>query len=88
MSEAMSPEQVLDGLRDILRGMGVEHEAVFGTHVRRDLDLDSLRRIELLIEVENRFRVRLAPEDEAEVETLGDLTEVIRRRRSEGRADA
>lgn len=83
----MRPEHVLAGLREILRGMGVEHEAARDTHIRRDLDLDSLRRIELVIEVENRFRVRLEPEDEAEVETLGDLTDVIRRRAGEDGAN-
>lgn len=76
----MSPDEVLDGLRAILRGMGLEHEVGRDTHIRRDLDLDSLRRIELVIEVENRFRVRLEPEDEEDVETLGDLADVICRR--------
>lgn len=90
MSEIVSPDEALDGLRDILRGMGLDHDVECDTHIRRDLDLDSLRRIELVIEVENRFRVRLEPEDEAEVETLGDLAEVIRRRAGgrEAAADA
>ena len=51
-------------------------------HLLRDLDLDSLKRIELVIRVENEFRVRLEPEDEAEITTLGDLVDVIRRRRA------
>ena len=80
MSEVVSPNEVLEGLRAILRGMNLEHDVGRGTHIRRDLDLDSLRRIELVIEVENRFRVRLEPEDEEGVETLGDLADVIRRR--------
>lgn len=88
MSGAGSPEEVLDGLRSILRGMNLEHEVGSDTHIRRDLDLDSLRRIELVIEVENRFRVRLEPEDEEDVETLGDLADVVRRRAGERGDDA
>lgn len=88
MSGAGSPEEALDGLRSILRGMNLEHEVGPDTHIRRDLDLDSLRRIELVIEVENRFRVRLEPEDEEDVETLGDLADVVRRRAGERGDDA
>lgn len=88
MSEVVSPEEALDGLREILRGMDLEPEVGPDTHLRRDLDLDSLRRIELVIEVENRFRVRLEPEDEEDVETLGDLADVIRRRAREREVDA
>ena len=32
-----------------------------------DLGLDSLRALTLVIEIENRLRIRLAPEDEAEI---------------------
>lgn len=88
MTGVGSPEEVLDGLREILRDMDIRHEVGRDTHIRRDLDLDSLRRIELVIEVENRFRVRLEPEDEEDVEALGDLVDVICRRASEREEDA
>jgi acyl carrier protein len=42
-----------------------------------DLGLDSLRRLVLAAEVENRFRVALAPEDEARIATVGDLAAVV-----------
>ena len=42
-----------------------------------DLGLDSLRRLVLAAEVENRFRVALAPEDEARIATVGDLARVV-----------
>lgn len=85
MSDVVRPEEVLDGLRAILRGMDIEHEVGRDAHIRRDLDFDSLRRIELVIEVENRFRLRLEPEDEEDIETLGDLADVIHRRALERR---
>jgi acyl carrier protein len=71
---------ILDGIREILDAMEVDGPVAPDTRVDEGLGLDSIRRIELVIEIENRFRVRLEPEDEAEVETIGDLVRVIRRR--------
>jgi acyl carrier protein len=45
-----------------------------------DLRLDSLRALSLLIEVENRLRVRITPEDEAGLVTVGDLLTVLESR--------
>jgi acyl carrier protein len=45
-----------------------------------DLELDSLRRLTLAVEVENLFRVKLEPEDEAGLETLGDLVALVERK--------
>jgi len=42
------------------------------------LALDSLRRLTLVVEVENRFRIRLDDESEAGIETVADLVRVIR----------
>jgi acyl carrier protein len=42
------------------------------------LALDSLRRLTLVVEIENHFRIRLDPESEAGIETVGDLASVIR----------
>lgn len=46
-----------------------------------DLELDSLGALTLAVEVENRFRIRLDPDIEAEVETVGDLVDVVGRLR-------
>jgi acyl carrier protein len=48
-----------------------------------DLDLDSIRRLVLAAEVENRFRVTLAPADEARITTVGDLVGVLEEKLSE-----
>jgi len=83
----MSDETILAGIREILEDMDV-HSAEEriplsrDVHIVRDLDLDSLKRIELVIRIENEFRVRLEPEDEEEITTLGDLVDVVRRRRA------
>jgi acyl carrier protein len=43
-------------------------------------ELDSVRQLTLVIEIENRFRVRLDGEDEQSIVTVGDLVSVIRRK--------
>jgi acyl carrier protein len=43
-------------------------------------ELDSLRQLTLVIEIENRFRIRLDDQDEASLCTVGDLLDVIRRK--------
>ena len=83
----MSDETILAGIREILEDMeahsaGERIPLSRDVHLVRDLDLDSLKRIELVIRIENEFRVRLEPEDEGRIVTLGDLVEVIRRRRA------
>jgi acyl carrier protein len=52
------------------------------------LALDSLKRLTLVIEVEDRFRICLDEGDEAAIETVGDLLDTIRRKRGEPDADA
>jgi acyl carrier protein len=78
------------GRRDdeILRGI----EQVVRAHLGRDLslrpadrlvetvELDSIRRLTLVIELENHFRVCLDEGDEADIETVADLVAMIRKR--------
>jgi acyl carrier protein len=52
------------------------------------LDLDSLRLLTLVVEVEDRFRICLDEEDEAQIQTVGDLLEAIRRKRAGNAANA
>jgi acyl carrier protein len=42
-----------------------------------DLRLDSLKLLTLAVEVENRFRVRIEPEAEATIRTVGDLVAAV-----------
>lgn len=46
-------------------------------HLMRDLQLDSLGLTVLAVELENRFRVRLAVEDSVGVETVGELMRLV-----------
>lgn len=44
------------------------------------LALDSLKQLELVIELENRFAICLDPDDEGELRTLEDVVRLIERR--------
>lgn len=76
----MTRAEILERIGEVLSDMGVERPLGPETRIGDDLELDSLRRIELVIEIENRFRVILEPEDEARIGTLGELADVIAHR--------
>jgi acyl carrier protein len=42
-----------------------------------DFALDSLKQLTLIVETENRFRVRLDLDPETQIETVGDLVRAI-----------
>jgi acyl carrier protein len=50
-----------------------------GMRLVEDLELDSLKALTLAVEVENRFRVRLTPDVEAGIATVGDLVDAVAR---------
>jgi len=70
---------------DVLAGIAAvarEHLGYTGPlepamHLVEDLELDSIRRLTLAMEVENRFRVCLDEEDDLAVETVGDLVRAV-----------
>jgi len=52
-----------------------------------DLELDSLGSLTLAIEVENHFRICLDPESEAQIVTVGNLVDTIRRKLEQAHAN-
>jgi acyl carrier protein len=47
------------------------------TRLVEDLGLDSLKALEMIIEIENRFEIRIDETSEHEIVTVGDLVKVI-----------
>ena len=77
----MSEQQILDGVRQVMR----EHLAIRSsldvrTHLFRDLELDSLKQLTLVVELENHFRIRFDDGDEEGLETVGDVVKLIANR--------
>ena len=74
----MTEAEVLAGISAVAREqLALDRPLAPGARLVEDLDLDSLRLLTLAAEVENRFRVRLEPEDEAVIATVGDLVRVV-----------
>ncbi len=82
----MEEQEILEQIAEVSRrhldwrsSLQVEMDLV------EDLELDSLRRLTLAIEVENHFRICLDEEDEAAIRTVGDLVAAVGRKLREAR---
>lgn len=72
---------ILAGIGEVARAhLGWEGEVTPEMRLLEDLRLDSIRLLTLAAEVENRFRVILEEEDEAGIQTVGDLVAAVRRK--------
>ncbi len=80
--------QILEEIRAIAaETLDWRGKLVDETRLVEDLELDSLRALTLVIEIENRLRVRIEPEDESGLDTIGDLLDVVELRQRELDAD-
>ncbi len=78
---ALSRSEILEGITAVAR----EHLSFAGPirpemRLIDDLRLDSLRLLTLAVEVENHFRIRLDPDEEAAIATVGDLIDTVARK--------
>jgi acyl carrier protein len=74
----MTRAEILAGIAAVAREhLDYEGELRLDQHLVEDLTLDSIRLLTLAAEVENHFRVSLDAEDEAGIETVGDLVDVL-----------
>lgn len=90
---AARPAWPEDGLLDVVAEIARTHLNWQGalsreTRLVEGLALDSLRLLTLVVELEDRFLVCLDEEDEASMQTVGDLLDTIRRKRAEPRPHA
>ena len=77
----MSEELILAGIAEVARlHLGWEGAVTPDMRLVEDLRLDSIRLLTLAAEVENRFRILLDEVEEAGIETVGDLVEIVRRK--------
>jgi acyl carrier protein len=72
---------VLAGIADVARRHLNWHGAISREMpLLETFDLDSLRQLTLVVEIEDRFRIRLDDRDEESITTVGDLVDTIRRK--------
>lgn len=77
----MSDAEVLDGIRQVAREhLDFEGDIALDTPLAQALELDSIRMLTLVVELENHFQVILEEGDEDGIETVGDLVRVLKAR--------
>jgi acyl carrier protein len=74
---------ILEGVRQVFADELKIHDLTEDTHLLRDLKLDSIQQLTLVVELENRFRVAFGDTDEAGIERVGDVVDLLERRLSD-----
>ncbi|MET0234043.1 MAG: acyl carrier protein [Kibdelosporangium sp.] len=75
----MANEEVLDGLADIVEevaGVAKDDVTVDKSFVD-DLDIDSLSMVEIAVQAEDRFGVKIPDDELANLKTVGDAVDYI-----------
>jgi acyl carrier protein len=81
--------RILQVIREVAREqLGFSGSLRPEMRLAEDLELDSLKTLTLAVEVENRFRICLDPDSEAQIVTVGDLVATVRRKLDERPRDA
>ncbi len=76
---AASREEVFERVKEVLtEQLGVdEGEITEEASFQEDLDADSLDLYELVMELEDRYGIRVSEEEAAEIETVGDAVDFV-----------
>lgn len=53
------------------------------THLFRDLELDSIQQLTLVVELENHFKICFDEGDESGIQTIGDVVDAVAKRLGE-----
>jgi acyl carrier protein len=76
----MKREAILEGVCQVFQDELRIHDITEETHLLRDLKLDSIQQLTLVVELENRFRVAFGEGDEASIERVKDVVDLLERR--------
>ena len=75
----MTREDVFERVRDHLSAeLGVDGSGIGdGTRFKDDLNADSLHLVELLVELEDDYGIRIPDDEAARIETVGQLVDYV-----------
>ena len=82
MRSVMPRAEILEGVRTVFAEALKIEDLTEDTHLLRDLKLDSIQQLTLVVELENRFRVAFGEGDERGIERVADLVDVLEQRLS------
>jgi len=81
---AIAPQEVIAEIARVLRDeLQLAAEVHEDDDLARDLQLDSVSLLTLVVELENKFRIALREEDAAEIRTVAELAALVVRRARE-----
>lgn len=80
----MMHPSIMQGIRTVLRKhLGIDATVDENTQLVSDLELDSLKQLTLVVELENYFQIRFDYGDETGLRTLQDVATLIETRQRE-----